>query len=328
MNKDDIIKHSKQAYAQWCKQWRANASYHKKFQSKSFEDFRSTGIGKAALLVANGYSFEENLETIKKYKDNVDVICCDKTLGHLLDHGITPYICVVCDANVSYEKYVQPWKDKLQDTILFNNVCGNTKWTEGGNWKDVYLYVNKDVMEYEKEFMALSGCVNAVTAGTNVSNMMVVLMVQSENTLKQNLFGYDKLILIGFDYSWKLGGKYYAFDQEAGGKYYYMRHIYGLSNSSNMIYSSNNLSNSASWLNMYIQAFNVPVAQCSRDTINPFGGIRSLESNMKHRHKTSDAKIVRDNVIRKNEIELELKKLNNELNAIAKDHWLANIATL
>jgi hypothetical protein len=277
--------------------------------------------------VANGYSFEENLETIKKYKDNVDIICCDKTLGHLLDNGITPYICVVCDANVSYERYLEPWKDKLKNTILFNNVCGNTKWTTGGEWKDVYLYVNKDVMENEKEFMALSGCKNAVTAGTNVSNMMVVLMVQADNEIKQNLFMYDKMIMIGFDYSWKLNGKYYAFDQEGGGKFYYMRHIYGLSMNNNIIFTSNNLSSSASWLKLYIDAYRIPVVQCSKDSLQPFGNIRDLEKNIKHRHKTSDAKLVRDNLRRKNQIELELKKLNNELSAIARDHWLAHIAT-
>jgi uncharacterized protein with gpF-like domain len=69
MNHDQIVKQSKTAYAQWCVQWRDHAKRHAKYEQKSFEDFRNSGIGKAALLVANGYSFEENIETIKKHTD-------------------------------------------------------------------------------------------------------------------------------------------------------------------------------------------------------------------------------------------------------------------
>lgn len=322
-----MIKHSKQAYSQWKDIWRKHAKYHSKYPNRSFEDFRNSGIGRAALLVGNGYSFEENIETIKKYKDNVDIICCDKTLGHLLDNGITPYICVTCDAVVDYDKYLAPYKDKLKDIILFQNVCGNPKWTDE-KWKSVYLYVNKDVMNYEKEFAGLSGCTNFTTAGTNVSNMMVVLLVQADNHLKQNLFYYDKMILIGYDYSWKLDGKYYAFDQDAGGKHNFMRHIHGLSLQRNIIFTSNNLASSASWLETYVKATGIPLVQCSKDALTPFGTIRDLERNMQHRHKPSDRELVHEKVKRKLEIELELKKLNNDLYAIERDHWAANLASL
>ena len=326
MTHDEIVKQSIQAYKQWSKDWAANAKIHSKYKMKSFDDFRNSGIGKAVLLVANGYSFEENLDIIKKYKDNVDIVCCDKTLGHLIDNGIIPKFCITCDAHVSYETYLKPWEDKLQGTILINNVCGNTEWSANGNWKDKYFYVNKDVMNYEKEFIAISGCPNVVTAGTNVSNMMVVLLTQSDNEIKQNLFYYDKMILIGYDYSWKMEGKYYAFDEKGGGKFYYMRHIYGLSMANNIIFSSNNLSSSASWLNLYIKAYNFPIVQCGKDALQAFGRSGNLEEQIQYRHKTSDgpkvSKILRD----KNKIELELKSLNNELSKIGRDHWLANLS--
>lgn len=327
MNKEQIIAHSKAAYGQWAKQWRENAHQHKGFTDGSFEDFRHSGIGKAALLVANGYSFEENIETIKKYKDNVDVIACDKTLGHLLDHGIEPYICIVCDANVSFEKYLAKWKDKLQNTILFNNVCGNPRWTKEGNWKKIYTFVNEDVLGSEKEFMAISGCKNKVTAGTNVSNMMIVLMVQANNQRNQNLFSYDKLILIGFDYSWRHDGGYYAFDYNGDGKRFYMRHSIALANGGKLIYSSNNLSASASWAKLYVENFKVPVAQCSTYGLQPFTGFCSLEKNMQYSHKPSDAVLVKTKIKRKMDIELELNKLNNEINQIAKDHFRASLAS-
>src|SRR5436189_5678073 len=118
MNTEDILKQSKSAYKQWCVKWRENAKFHAQYKSKSFDDFRNSGIGKACLLVANGYSFEENLDTIKNNWQNVDVIACDKTLGHLINNGIIPKFVLVCDANVSYELYLKPWEDKLKDTIL------------------------------------------------------------------------------------------------------------------------------------------------------------------------------------------------------------------
>lgn len=327
MNKDEIIKQSKNVYKQWSKLWAKNATAHKDFPKKSFEDFRNSGIGRAALLVASGFSFEENLETIKKYAHNVDIICCDKTLGHLIDNGIYPKICITCDSNISYEKYLKPWEDKLSSIILFNNVCGNPEWSKA-KWKSTYLYVNKDVMGYEKEFIELSGCKNIVTAGTNVSNMMVVLLYQADNEVKQNLFCYDKLILIGFDYSWKQDGKYYAFDESGGGKFNYMRHVYGLSLEGNLIYSSNNLSGSGSWLNLYVKAFKVPVVQCGKDSLYNFGRIGDLETNLKYRHRPSDRERVRHLLNKKLTIEQELKKMNNELVAINRDHWLAEMKTL
>jgi len=324
MNHDQIVKQSKSAYNQWCKQWREHASFHKQYKMKSFDDFRNVGIGKAILLVANGYSFEENIETIKKHADNVDIMACDKTIGHLIDAGINPKYMLVCDANVSYEKYLKPWEDKLQNTILIQNVCGNPEWTKHGNWKDRYFYVNKDVMEYEKEFMALSGCVNQVTAGTNVSNMMVVMLTQCDNNRHQNLFAYDKMLLIGFDYSWRFDGKYYAFDHEANGKRYYMRHVYGTSKKGKLLFSSNNLSASASWLKLYLDAFKIKAIQCGHDAMMEYGGFGDLEDQMKYRHKASDRGRVDNLLNERSSLESRMKWIDNNLKDISRDHYLAS----
>ncbi len=321
MNHEQIVKQSKQAYKQWAVQWRENAKIHKKYKMKSFNDFRNKGIGKAILCVANGYSFEENIETIKENKNNVDIICCDKTLGHLIDNGIYPTFCMVCDANVSYEKYLKPWENKLDKTILFQNVCGNPEWTKNGNWRDKYFYVNKDVMNNEKEFSSLSGCNNLVTAGTNVSNMMVVIVTQSDNETKQNLMAYDKMLLIGYDYSWKYDGKYYAFDEDGGGKKYYMRHIYGISTSGKMIFSSNNLSSSASWLRLYIDAYKINAIQCGQDSLHIFGRLGDLKDQIKYRHKPSDYSLVKELLSDKRSLEERLTKVQNSIRDIARDHW-------
>jgi hypothetical protein len=324
MNTEQTIKQSKSAYAQWGKQWADHAKFHSKYPMKSFGQFQNIGIGRACLLVANGYSFEENIDTIKKHHKNVDIICCDKTLGHLIDNGIDPTYCMVCDANVNYEKYMKPWENKLQNTIMFQNVCGNPEWTKNGNWKDKIFYVNKDVMNYEREFAALSGCKNFLTAGTNVSNMMLVVLAQSENERRQNFFGYDKYILIGYDYSWKFDGGYYAFDWDANGKRHYMRHIYGLGISGKLIFSSNNLSNSASWFDKYVKVFKLPVVQCSKDSIYSFGSVGDLEEQIQYRHRPSDAKKVTDILKELKGIDEKKIRLQNGLRDIAKDHWFAS----
>src|SRR3990167_5578919 len=147
MDKSMIEAQSKSAYGQWCDQWRSQAKIHSKFKMKSFSDLENSGIGRAVLCVANGYSFEENIETIKKHKDNVDILCCDKSLGHLLNNGIKPKYVVICDANVNYEKYLSPYLDQLSETIALVNVCANPQWTENIKWKDIYFFVNKDIID-------------------------------------------------------------------------------------------------------------------------------------------------------------------------------------
>jgi hypothetical protein len=316
------------AYTQHCDLWRENAKHVSSYKMKSFSDLELVGVGKAVVCVANGYSFEENIELLKKYKDNIDIMACDKTLGHLLENGIKPTYCVVCDARVSYERYMEKWADQLQDTILLTNVCANPKWVDNGNWKDRYFFVNMDVMHYEEEFMQLSGCVNKVTAGTNVSNMMVVLLTQCTNQQRKNVMGYDKIILIGFDYSWRLGGKYYAFDEDGGGKSFYMRHVYGLSPSGAMLYTSNNLNASASWMNDYIKCFKIPVAQCSGEVIADFNAKADFEACLKYRFRTTDLREIRNKLDKRKELEASLKKIDDRLKDISKSHYYAHLAVM
>src|SRR3990167_1437308 len=288
MDVDAIRKQSESAYKQWAVQWREQAKTHSKYPMKSWEEFHNAGIGRAVVAAANGYSLEKEMPTLIENKDRVDILCCDKSLGHLIKNGIRPTYCMVCDANVDYEKYLKPYENELQDTILFMNVCGNPKWTENGNWKDRIFFVNMDVLGSEKEFMALSGCKNVMPAGTNVSNAMIVLLTQCDNEVgRKNFFGYDKILLVGFDYSWEVelyavsnregdevglfksmneaceyiansedkkdlfiemrGGSYYAYDRDGGGKANYMRHVYTRNFAGKYCCTSTNLAFSAVW---------------------------------------------------------------------------------
>ncbi len=328
MTEKALIAQSKNAYNQWCVQWRDHAKAHSKYKMRSFLDFENIGIGKACLVVANGGSLETNIETIKKYKDNVDILCCDKTLGNLLDHGIVPTYCLVCDANVSYEKYLEPWKNKIKDVQLIMNVCGNPKWTELGAWKDMYFFVNMDVMKYEKEFQSLSGCNNVIAAATNVSNAQIVLLTQSNNDGRNNFFGYDKLLLIGFDYSWRSGGSYYAFDETGDGKHNYMRHIYLVNAAGQLCYTSTNLLFSAQWLTKYINTFKLPIVQCSKESILTLAKSGELEDQMQYKFKREDSSLVISTLKRRRKINSELLQIDSVIKKIGKDHYYNYIATV
>lgn len=316
ITKSQIISQSEGALRQWKDVWIKHATEAAKHPMKSIAHFEGSGAGRACLLIANGASFEKEIETIKKYQGNVDIICCDKSLGHCLDNGITPTFCLVADANVSFEKYCEKWKDKLQDTILFSSVCANPKWANGGNWKELYFYCVKDAIATEKIFQKISGCPNIVAAGTNVSNTMIIFMSQCDNERPGNFFGYDKYLMIGFDYCWLWNGNYYAFDHEGKGKRYYMRHNYGRTIGGDYCYTSNNLGFSLSWIQKYIETFRLPVVQCSRDTVFPTpcirGGAADLAAQMQYRG-TIDGKAQMERLKKIRELSEERRKLNSEL---------------
>lgn len=328
MNNDQILAQSKAAYGQWAPQWREQAKIHSSFEMKSLSDFENSGIGKAVLCVANGYSFEENIQTIKDNQKNIDIFCCDKTLGSLLDNGITPKFCMVCDANVDFSKYMEKWKDQLQDTILIVNVCGNPEWAQKGNWKNIYFFINKDIINSEKEFSQISGCKNFIPAGTNVSNAMVVMLTQSDNHGRRNFFGYDKILLIGYDYSWRQDGKYYAFNDTGDGKTNYMRHIYCVTTDGSFAYASGNLAFSAQWFETYVKTFNLPVVQCTGKSILAKLKISKLEDQISYSHKPQDSKIIRESVSKLRALLKQKSELEKSISSIERDHWNAFLCSV
>jgi len=329
LSEKKVVAQSKGAYKQWAELWQEHAkinSRHAPF--KPLTDFANIGVGKACLLVANGYSLEENIEVIKAHQGKVDILCCDKTLGHLLNHGIKPTFCLVADAMVNYEKYMAPWKDQLQDTILFSNICGNPKWAALGNWKDKYFFVNRDVIRTELEFMQLSGCSNTIPAGTNVSNAMVVFLTQSDNSGRKNFFGYDKLLLIGYDYSWRHNGKYYAFDDAADGKKHYMKHVYCVTKAGSYAYSSSNLIFSAQWLEQYINGFNLPVVQCSQETVLGLKKNGDLAQQMQYSFRPDDADFVRAELARRDKLLKEAQDIEQNVIRIGTEHYYEMVGSL
>jgi hypothetical protein len=327
MKEEMIRAQSEAAYKQWSEQWRTHAKENGKIKQKSLIDFYQTGSGKAVLCVANGYSLEENIETIKANQHKVDIFACDKTLGHLLDNGIKPKYVMMCDANVSYEKYLEKWQDQLSDTVLFANICGNPEWAKKGNWKDIYFFLNKDILGSEKEFAALSGCDNAIPAATNVSNAMVVLLTQCDNGGKCNFFGYDKILLIGYDYSWRFDGKYYAFNDDGDGKHQYMRHIYLKTSDGDFAYTSGNLAFSAQWFETYVKTFNLPVVQCTTKSVLTLKN-GDLAEQMNYNFKTEDSARMIMALNKLNYFRNQLKETELTIKKIEKEHFQSFLASV
>lgn len=328
MNPNSLLIQSQAAYGQWKEQWREHAKVASTFRQRSLDHFLNVGIGRSVLCVANGYSFEENIEVIKKNKKNCDVMACDKTLGTLLENGIVPKYCVVQDANVNYERYMEEWKDELSETVLFINVCANPKWFQNGNWKEVNFVVNKDVINSEIEFSALSGCKNTMPAATNVSNAMIVLLTQSDNNLKRNFFGYDKILLIGYDYSWRFDGNYYAFSKDGDGKDLYMTHNYIVLPSGAFGYTSGNLAFSCQWLETYVKTFGLPVVQCTNQSILNFGKPADLATQMSYLFQPYDAKKTRELVTKLKELDQARNQIEHKLAGISRAHHYAYFSSL
>jgi len=325
----DVISQSKSAYNQWCDKWRAHAIHHSKHAPfRPLSDFKFSGIGKALLLVGNGYSFEENIETIKKYQSNVDIMCCDKTLGTLLDNGITPTFCMVADAVVDYEKYMKPWENKLQNTILFSAVTANPKWTDNGNWKKMYFYCVEDAIQTEKEFTALSKCDNTIPAATNVGNSLLVMVTQSDNKGRKNYFGYDKIVLIGYDFCWRHNKNYYAFDHSAQGKRFYMTHVFARTRGGHHCYTSTNLLFSAQWLENYLNLFKLPVVLGSDSTILGAVPVKSLESQMQYKFDTVDSRKVINFAAERDALKRRISETEEKIRKISNKHWRSHLASI
>lgn len=330
INESSVREQSLRAYGQWCVQWREQAKHHSKYPMKSLKDFEHSGIGKACLLIANGYSFEMDKDIIVEHQDKVDIFVCDKSLGPAIELGLKPKYCMVCDANVNYEKYLKPYEDKLQDTILLINVCGNPSWSDNGNWKDKYYFVNQDILKSENEFMALSGCKNKIPAGTNVSNAMIIMLFQADNDHgKRNFFGYDKVLTVGFDYCWPAtDGNYYAFDHDGGGKFNYMRHIYTRGRDGRLVYTSTNLLFSCEWVKKYVNGFQLPLIQCSKNTIMDVKFMGYLEQHIQYSGNTENGSKFKALIEKKKEIIEHGKQVDKDLRRIANDHFQSFVMSL
>lgn len=258
--------------------WIPNAKENAKLERLNSNDLQNVGLGKCLLLVAMGASLEEEIETIKKYRDRVDILACDKAFVPLMEHGVTPDYVMVCDASIP-ARYFETHVLKTKTIKLLATPYANTLWTKP--WLGPrYFFVNKDAIESEKIFIEIMGReTRVIPASSNVSNAMVVFMTGCDETKRINWAGYERYFLIGYDYSWQLTGNYYAWNDPKP-KRYYMHHITSHDMNGNIIFTSGNLMFSARWLYDYLRMHKLPVYNCSKRGILQIANQSTLETEL------------------------------------------------
>lgn len=255
----EVRQQSENAFEQWRETWDKNAKENGdlfKQNPTSMQDLLHIGAGKTLLCVAYAPGLDNHLETIKKYRENEawDIACVDKAFGVLVENGIIPEFCFVSDAGISYEKWLKPYEEASEQSILLACVTANTEYT--AKWKgEKFFYVNKDNIQTEKRYMAISGVTDVIPASSNVGNSVITFSTQA--------FGYDRYLLVGYDYCWGEDEKYYA--QIDSDKRYWMGHAFVIDNVGRFCKTSQNLMFSAKWLNDYYVAMaqiGVPLVNC------------------------------------------------------------------
>ena len=249
----EVEEQSKNAYAQWKNTWAAHATKNGKLFHKngtSHQDALYCGVGKRLLIVATGPSLEAEMENIKKYRDEVDIMCVDKSYHMLVEHGVIPDFVVICDAGISYDKYCKPYLEQTKDVTLLSNITANPDWTH--NWKGrIIFFVNKDNIQTELEYMQLSGVPKSeiIPAGSNVGNSCVIFASQ--------VMGYRAYGLIGYDFGWRNNQNYYSYDTTTE-KRYWMKHMAMIDLNGDIINTSQNLSFSSRWLTDFYRGILYP----------------------------------------------------------------------
>jgi hypothetical protein len=275
----EVERQSKQVFGQFGEKWRSYAKINVRLPHKSGNDLANCGVGKFMVLAAMGESLELNIEILRKYQRRVDILTCDKGFGTLLEQGIKPKYVMICDSNVPY-KWLEPYIDDTEGITLIATPYANIEWTT--KWKgDIYFYVSKDAINTEFIFMDVFGeDSRIIPASSNVSNTMLVYFLGVDDKTKVNFGGYEKYLLVGYDYGWSPTGNYYAFSNPTP-KRYYMNHITMLDMNMEPYLTSENLLFSAKWMYSYLTSFNMPVINCSQRGLLDIPAKGNLEDMLK-----------------------------------------------
>lgn len=268
----DVMRQSEQVFGQfgdskWIPQARENA----RLDRRSPEELEGVGTGRTLLFAAMGESTEENIEAIKANRDKFHLAVNDKAFGYMVDRGIVPDFVFLADANIPF-KWLEKYVDKTEGVRLIASPYANPEWTKV--WKGPrFFYVNADVIKSEEYFKKEFPGVRVIPASSNVSNAMVCFFIGAIDGPPLNWGGYDRYLLVGYDYSWRpwngsdaepgvKRGKYYAFEDPVP-KRFYMNHRTMFDVNGDYVHTSENLYFSARWLWTMVTGFGVPLVNCS-----------------------------------------------------------------
>lgn len=324
LNYTDVKEQSTAVFGQFGESlWIPNAKVNSALPRRPSEELKACGVGKTLLFAVMGESTEANVELIKKNRAQYDLAVCDKLFGYFIDRGIKPDFVMISDASIPF-RWLERHVGATEGVKLIATPYANTAWTKA--WRgDKYFYVNMDAIQTEKHFIPMFPDSRVIPAASNVSNAMVVFFTGSTNQGAANWAGYERYLLMGYDYSWRphestkkwnpeaVTGKYYAFEDPSP-KRFYMNHRTMLDIKGNIVHTSENLFFSAKWLYSYVTSFNLPVINCSGRGIMGLPLMGDFEAEAK-RFSTDPAavSIVKD--------AFENMKKTSDLLAAARQHF-------
>lgn len=250
LSKEEVHQQSMAAWNAWRTKWIRNCKVNRNVPHDKFASLLNRGEGKILVQAAFGASLRPNLDGLKKERHRVDIACCDKAFGFLMQNGITPDYCIIADASVSSE-----WQlgfDTAQ-TVLVANIACNPDWT--ARWLGpVVFYANWDNIDSARVLAPIADCYEVIPASSNVSNAQVVFASQ--------VLGYKYQLLLGFDYSWREDGDYYASGDNP--KRHYMHHLDVVAPEGYIALTSSNLYFSCFWMMQYLMKFpQIKTINCS-----------------------------------------------------------------
>lgn len=275
------------------KVWIPTAKKNAELTRESAEVLRNVGIGRTLVAVGMGASLEDHIDILQKERHRFDVITCDKGFRPLMDRGIKADYVHLADTNI-LTKWIGHFDD-TEDTTLIATPYANHDWTSAWKGKRIF-YVNKDAIRSEKIFVPMfKGEARVVPAATNVSNAMIVFMTGGDEIARQNFAGYHQILMVGYDYSWRVGENYYAFNDPKP-KRYYMAHRTMLDINKSAVRTSENLLFSKRWMKSYLLAHDyLNVWNCSGRGVldiprcagleDRLSGIQTDESKIKNLHE-------------------------------------------
>ena len=287
LNWQQVEKQSQNVFNQFGEsKWIPFAKENIKQPHKSTKEFHNAGIGKTLLLCAMGESLEKQVDIIKRYRDKVDIVVCDKGFEPLLKQGIKADFVMLCDCNISF-RFIEKSINETKGVKLICTPYANPEWVK--KWQgDRYFFVNKDAIKTEKIFKKMfDKDLRIIPAGSNVSNAMLVFFTGSDEVQNINFSGYEKYLLVGYDYSWSPFGKYYAWHNPKP-KRFYMNHRTMIDFNNNIVFTSENLLFSAKWLYSYITTFQINAINCSGEGLFDIPQKSVLEKELKNLNKIKE----------------------------------------
>lgn len=254
LSKDSIRQQSVAAWTVWRKKWLNNCAVTKGLAKTPIAELVDECKGQIIVQAAFGASLSKNIDALKRHRSKYKLVCCDKAYGYLMANRIKPDYCVIADASVTTE-----WigDHNTSETTLVANIASNPDWTK--NWKGrLTFYANWDNIGTAPILSKAAGVFDVIPASSNVSNAQVVFTSQILNPKVQ--------LLLGYDYSWRSDGHYYANGDSP--KRYYMHHVDVISPYGYVAMTSSNLAFSSSWLLQFLMKFSrLEVVNCSEEGI-------------------------------------------------------------